>query len=76
MYSECYPKVTDYRSCIPLLYADYIASAPSFLINAFTPIKFIWDDNNKGGRVGNYEYRGLKIGDRVLFQSWQKFHPI
>jgi hypothetical protein len=73
---RCYRNVSNYKVCIPIMFTEFILSLPAILVSHETPLRFVWRDGNTGMGVGNYEFRGLKIGNTVLFKTWQIFHPI
>jgi hypothetical protein len=44
-----------------------------------SPVKFIWGDENDGIgviRAVDRSYGGLKLGNRVIIQTWEKSFPI
>lgn len=78
LYGPCFRSSPKYETCLPIAYAEYFIQAPTILINK-SPIKFGWTDEvDKFNpiRAGNNYYGGLKIGSRVIFQTWKKFYPI
>ena len=76
IFSKCYESASNYKNCLPIEYVEVFIKIPAVATSRYTPIKFIWGDDNKSIGIGNYTYGGLKIGNQVIFQSWQKFMPI